>query len=113
MPQVRADARAFDAVCRNLLQNAVVHGGATSIDVAVETSDADRVRVSVRDNGRGVPAAMLSRLGQAFERGPDTGKTGVGLFVSRQLTARMGGTLTFPPTDGGGFLAVIEMPGER
>ena len=112
---VMADARAFDAVCRNLLQNAIVHGGATGVDVTVETLDADRTRVTILDNGRGVPPAVMKTLGEPFMRGGETTGTGVGLFVCRQLVTRMGGTLTFiPPTpDRSGLGVVVELPGQR
>ena len=112
---VQADARAFDAIIRNLLQNAVVHGGARRVDVSLTNGDAGRVRLQVLDNGRGVPAGLVPQLGQPFTRGGSTSGSGVGLFVCRQLASRMGGTLTFsgPPAPGPGFRVELELPGVR
>ena len=112
---VTADARAFDAVCRNLLQNASVHGGATKVDVRLEATDRDLARITVMDNGRGVPVSTLPVLGEPFARTSASSGTGVGLFVCRQLVTRMGGTLSFapPPPGSTGLSAVLELPGER
>jgi two-component system sensor histidine kinase EvgS len=112
---VMADARAFDAVCRNLLQNATVHGAATAVDVTLQEAQSDRVRVTVRDNGKGVSANVLPLLGEPFTRGGSTGGSGVGLFVCRQLMARMGGTMTFLAAASGqsGLGVLLELPGPR
>ena len=50
---VKADTRAFEAILKNLIQNARVHGQASEIRVFVKGEGADRVRVSVEDNGAG------------------------------------------------------------
>ncbi|MEO7191812.1 MAG: HAMP domain-containing sensor histidine kinase [Vicinamibacterales bacterium] len=112
---VLADARAFDAICRNLLQNAVVHGAATCVDVTATSTGGGRSRLTVRDNGIGVPAATMPTLGEAFGRRGPTSGTGVGLFVCRQLASRMGGTLAFlpRPDSARGLTVVLELPGGR
>jgi signal transduction histidine kinase len=88
-----ADARAFDSIIRNLLQNAVVHGDASCVTVAVGGTPA-RLQITVSDNGVGVEPARRSRLGFTLAAG-DTGGSGVGLFVCRQLITRMHGSLRF------------------
>jgi len=110
--QAQADARAFDAVVRNLLQNSVVHGGASRVDVVMDRIDGHRVRILLTDDGRGVPAEQLSRLGQPFTRIDETSGTGVGLFVCSQLVSRMGGRLSFTsPAGGRGLSVTVELPG--
>jgi signal transduction histidine kinase len=107
-----ADARAFDAVVRNLLQNSVVHGAATEVRVAIERGEADRVRVSLTDNGRGVFPDQIPTLGQLFTRASATSGTGVGLFVSDRLVSRMGGRMRYrTPENGHGLTAIVELPG--
>jgi len=111
---VIADARAFDAVVRNVLQNAVVHGGAHEVNVSVQGAESgDRVRVTLVDDGRGVPADVFDALGHPFALGSRTRGTGVGLFVCGQLTSRMNGALTFLRTAerGRGLTVVLELPG--
>lgn len=114
--QVLADARGFDVVFRNLLQNAVVHGGAHQIDVNVETRDAgDRVRLTVVDDGHGVAPDVFDGLGEPFARDTASQGTGIGLFVSRQLVRRMNGALEFVRGNSGGrgLTVVLDLPGVR
>jgi len=112
---VIADARAFEAVCRNLLQNAVVHGGAARVTVSLAPAGSGRVRMTVSDHGRGVSASILPSLGEPFAKGGEARGTGMGLFVCRQLVARMGGSLTFlsASAESPGFTAMLELPGTR
>jgi signal transduction histidine kinase len=111
-----ADARGFDTVVRNLLQNAVVHGGAGRVRVDIGADRPGAVaRLTFTDNGRGVPVESLPRLGEPFNRGGQTGGSGMGLYVSRALAHRMRGVLRFPaPTAGRpGLTVVLELPGAR
>jgi signal transduction histidine kinase len=110
---VLADARGFDTIIRNLLQNAVVHGGARRVDVTIAPADSGRVRLHLVDDGRGVPSALVPRLGTAFTRAGATSGSGVGLFVCRQLASRMGGVLRFPGThlSSGGLQVELELRG--
>jgi len=113
---VIADARGFEVVLRNLLQNAVIHGGAHEVRVDVEPRQGDGVvRLTVADDGRGVPPEVFAGLGQPFARGGHTSGTGMGLFVCRQLVARMNGVLQFvPPASAGrGLTVVLDLPGPR
>ena len=108
---VHADARALDTVVRNILQNAVVHGGATTVEIRLEQASSSAVRIACRDNGSGVPANRLADLGAPFARVSETTGTGVGLYVSRQIVTRLGGALTFTmDRAGGGLTACIELP---
>ena len=113
---VRADARALDTVLRNIFQNAVVHGGATAVEARIEhPSAASAVRIAIHDNGRGVPPDRIADLGTPFSRVSNTSGTGVGLFVSRQIVTRLGGSLRFLKSDtpGDGLTVSVELPGDR
>jgi signal transduction histidine kinase len=111
---VRADARALDTVFRNILQNAVVHGGATAVEIRLEQPSTSVVRIRFHDNGRGVPAGRLGDLGAPFSRVSETSGTGVGLYVSRQIVTRLGGSLTFAmDVAQGGLTVSIELPSAR
>jgi signal transduction histidine kinase len=108
-----ADARGFDIVVRNVLQNAVVHGGARRVTVGVEPGNAAPVvRLSFEDDGRGVPVDAMGELGEPFGRSKDTGGSGIGLYVSRLLVSRMRGAMRFRPSDtSAGLTVVLELPG--
>jgi signal transduction histidine kinase len=110
---VLADARALESVWRNLLQNAVIHGGAKNVTVRVERRSDGRATITVVDDGRGAPPRVVQTLGRPFKRPAKTSGTGVGLFVSQQLARRMNGELRFGAAGGPGFTAVLELPVAR
>lgn len=95
-------------VVANLMLNAerAVSGRADAEIAFAVTSIGSRARLTVRDTGAGVPADLLPTLFDAF--GPGDGP-GIGLFVSRWLTERAGGTLTLINNAGGAEFA-LELP---
>lgn len=79
----------------NLLDNALRHA-ATHVEVAVTVDDS--VRISVANDGEPVSAPDAERIFEPFvrldaSRSRDTGGTGLGLTISRELVTRAGGTL--------------------
>jgi signal transduction histidine kinase len=109
---VLADARAFDTVLRNVLQNAVLHGEATHVDVRIGRTSGDLIRIVIEDGGKGISPQDLSQLGEPFARPSATSGTGVGLHVSRRLVGRMGGDMRFGVA-GGGLVVTIDLPEAR
>lgn len=92
---VRIAAGALARIMGNLLDNAVRHA-ATRVDIAVTVDDA--ARISVTNDGEPVSAADAERIFEPFvrldaSRSRDTGGTGLGLTISRELVTRAGGTL--------------------
>ena len=85
-------------VLTNLVGNALKYSTAgTPVDVTL-TVEGRRAVVTVTDRGRGIPADQLEKVFEKFHRVEDpmlmtTGGTGLGLYIARQLTAAMGGTL--------------------
>ena len=74
------------------------------------------IRIQVRDNGHGIPPAERERIFERFYRidDPDVRHvpgTGLGLHISRQLAARMGGRLTLDRTAvGRGSTFTLRLP---
>jgi PAS domain S-box-containing protein len=96
----------------NLLDNAVKYGDGT-VRVHASRSD-DVIRISVADNGRGIALAEQPRIFDKFYRGDpqlsrSPGGTGLGLYISRELTRRMGGTLDLSSEPGDGATFVVEL----
>jgi PAS domain S-box-containing protein len=95
---VRGDAVRLTQVVGNLMNNAAKYtepGG--RIDVAVERAEAG-VRLSVRDNGIGIPADALERIFELFSQIPGgqergEGGLGIGLTLARRLVELHGGTV--------------------
>ena len=105
---VMADARALESILTNLVQNAVIHGHATHVDVNARRN-AERLRVTVVDNGRGFQGD-LSQLGKLFVRHARSSGSGVGLYIVRQLAKAMHGTIQFCSGEESGFVAELELP---
>ena len=97
-----ADSLRTRQIIRNLLTNAVRHGG-DSIVVEVETRD-ERSCVAVRDDGPGVTGIDEERIFDPYYRAqegltmPDS--VGLGLAVSRQLAGLMDGDIVYRRSDG-------------
>jgi len=86
----------------NILSNALQF--AKSRVDAVIVWDAERVEVTIQDDGPGFPAALLGRLGEPYlstRRGSD-GHMGLGIFIARTLLERTGADVAFRnrPRDG-------------
>ncbi len=133
-----ADRDWVDQVVWALLDNAVKHGGGTPVEVEIRVErgglDApvlasaasastapaapvvpagatDRLVVTIRDHGPGVPEAVRQRLFDRFSTGGASGGTGLGLNVARGLLETMGGTIRLEhPGDGAAF--VFTLPAE-
>jgi signal transduction histidine kinase len=93
---VLADARFLRQILRNLITNALQHGGE---DIQIKASQADgRVDISVWDNGPGVPSKQESLIFQPYWiqiYSTQPNRKGLGLWVSHTIAKRMGGSLTY------------------
>jgi signal transduction histidine kinase len=82
--------------------------------VEVSVIDGDgKVRVDVRDHGRGIAPEDLERIFQPYERGARNGEPkglGLGLYISRQLAMSHGGELTVDSRPGAGAVFSLVLP---
>ena len=109
-----ADRTRVKQVLINLLSNAIKynreHG---SVEVKCTLSTPERIRISIKDSGAGLPPEKLAQLFQPFNRlGQETGAeegTGIGLVVTKQLVELMGGTIGVESTVGVGSEFWIEL----
>jgi signal transduction histidine kinase len=103
---VIADPLVLDRVVSNLLVNAIRHG---EPPVILTAEQRDRhIRISVADQGDGVPDDVLPRLFERFEHGADTLGSGLGLAIARAYARAHGGDLVYDEAgDGARFEVVI------
>jgi PAS domain S-box-containing protein len=111
---VDADRTRLKQVLINLLSNAIKYNQANgTVVVDCATSTPERVRVSVRDGGAGLPPDMLMQLFQPFNRlGRETSAeegTGIGLVMSKRLVELMGGAIGAESTVGLGSVFWFEL----
>ena len=98
---VAADRVRLRQVIRNLLSNAVHHGGKT-IDISVSYG-LNTAQVRVADDGPGVPPGEEANIFLPYRRAANTRRhqssVGLGLWISRRLARGMNGDLTYRRED--------------
>ncbi|MDG6256802.1 MAG: ATP-binding protein [Methanomicrobiaceae archaeon] len=78
----------------NLIDNGRKYAGKGSrIAVRVEEAGADHVRVSVEDDGPGIPLAMKKRIFERYVQDDSRRGQGLGLSIVRMLADRYGGAV--------------------
>ena len=114
-PWVMADESRLVQVLVNLLVNAA-HAFPTSDtgrnQIVVSCArEQDVVVIAVRDNGPGIPAAILGRVFDPFFTTKPVGEgTGLGLSISQSIILALGGELTVESTEGVGTTFRITLP---
>ncbi|MFC4174659.1 ATP-binding protein [Microvirga sp. GCM10011540] len=112
---VPADERALHQILVNLLQNATKftsEGGC----ITVRTRQAGKaVNIYVEDNGIGIPAHALQKLGRPFEQvetefSKSYKGSGLGLAIARSLTELHGGSLRIKSQEGIGTIVLVHLP---
>jgi signal transduction histidine kinase len=110
-PAVPADPSRLKQALLNLLLNAVQAspaGGEVRVSVVARGRG---VRVTVRDDGPGLPEEVRGRLFEPFVTTREGG-TGLGLPMAKRIIAAHGGTLELAGAAGGGTEARLDLPGD-
>lgn len=109
---VRGRPVALKRAVGNLTDNAIRYGG--NARIRLEESDA-RAILSIADDGPGLPETELEKVFQPFyrveaSRSRDTGGSGLGLALARDVFRRLGGDLVLVNRTEGGLLARAWLP---
>ena len=119
---VEWDADRMYQVLGNLTQNADRYAPNTQLELRLETTGDEFVRISVRDHGPGVPPSIRRRLFRQYYRFDDGGADamklmtdgsrglGIGLYISSRLVKQHGGRLRVQDAEGGGAEFVLSLP---
>ena len=117
------DGARVQQVLSNLMQNATRYAPEGPVEVDLSERDPDRVVITVRDHGPGVPRKIKDRLFKQYYRFDDgqdeqtraaDGKRGlgIGLYISARLARAHGGTLAVDDAEGGGAVFTLDLPRE-
>jgi len=117
---VRADATALRHVLSNIISNAIKYSSGEKSDIIIGTETCDRegkkcVKISVKDNGIGIPKDDQGRIFERFFRAANASKldpegTGLGLSIVKMLLDLMGGDVWFESKEGEGSTFFITLP---
>ena len=96
----------------NLLDNAIKYGKSASI--SVDDNDA-RLEIRIQDAGSGIPESELERVFEPFyrlegSRSRESGGTGLGLTIAKNIVEAHGGRLTLANRSSGGLEARLTFP---
>jgi PAS domain S-box-containing protein len=106
------DRLRIEQVLINLLTNAAKYGAGAPIEIGVH-ADGPRALLVVRDRGIGIAADDHERIFEWCERAVSPGSyggLGLGLYITRQLIAAHGGTITITSEPGAGSTFTVELP---
>jgi signal transduction histidine kinase len=117
LPLVHLDRLKVKEIVQNLVSNALkfTREGEVTVEAA---SDADGLRISVRDTGPGIAATAQARIFDMFERVEATSAThrppgvGLGLYIVRSLVALLGGTIGVDSVLGRGTCFTVRLPAQ-
>jgi PAS domain S-box-containing protein len=112
---VNGDRDRLEQVLGNLLENAVKYSPEGS-DVTVTVDDkGDALVTAVCDRGIGIPADELAQVFERFHRGRHVSSTnygglGLGLYITKQIIERHGGTIWVESKEGHGTTFFFSLP---
>jgi signal transduction histidine kinase len=109
------DTLRIEQVVMNLLDNALKYSPADTPVVVRVTQAGHEALLSVSDRGIGIPAADQRDLLQPFARASNAatrneGGLGLGLYITRQIVERHGGTLDVASIEGQGSTFTVRLP---
>jgi len=111
--RVRADPDRLIQVMSNLLSNAAKFSPVDRPVVVEASRCGGNVRISVHDDGPGIPRRFRRRLFQKFAQAPSgqaRGGHGLGLSISKAIVERMGGHIAFTSPAGKGTTFFFDLP---
>ena len=109
---VLGDRLALRRIVSNLIDNAVKYGQAAHLSLEAEP---ETVRVTVDDEGAGIPVELREELFEPFvrletSRNRRTGGAGLGLAIVRNLVEAQGGSVAIVDSPGGGARFTVTLP---
>jgi signal transduction histidine kinase len=111
---VKVDPLRIEQVLSNLIDNALKFSPQDApVQISLRTRRPDRLVLSIRDHGVGVPADLRAHIFDRFaqaHRHQLPGGLGLGLYLSRHIVEQHGGRLTADYPRDGGAKFIVELP---
>jgi signal transduction histidine kinase len=107
------DPNRMGQVVENLVSNAIKHAPKSKVILSIDNKDS-KLMLSVRDQGRGIPAEKLQNIFERFYRIPNHEETvrgsGLGLFICKQIVEAHEGSIRVESSLGAGSTFTVELP---
>lgn len=112
---VCADKRKIEQVLYNLLDNAIKFSEEDSVITIETTERTDKVSISVKDRGAGIPKNSINKIWERFyksdtSRGKDKKGTGLGLAIVKEALQAHGENINVVSTEGVGTEFTFSLP---
>lgn len=106
------DELAVSEILENLLSNAIKYGEHKPVELTLAAAE-DTAQIVVRDHGIGIDSQDKDRIFERFERvvrREGHSGFGIGLWLTRNLTESMGGSITVIGKPGAGSIFTVTLP---
>ena len=111
---LKLDKDKLSMAFQNIVSNAIDYtpdGG--DIDITLKKEN-NQVIIKIQDNGIGIPTEAQAHIFEKFYRGDNAKKTetdrsGLGLYISKQILLKHGGTITIESKEGEGTKVIVKL----
>lgn len=113
--KVKADEDKIRVVLQNLIENAIKYSGEGSKVIISVSEEGEFVRVSIKDNGIGIPEEDKGNIFNKFYRGEKAKSehsfgSGLGLYTAKKIAEAHGGEMSFESIDNNGTTFFLTLP---
>lgn len=85
----------------NLIDIAIEHSNGSKVEISAKVTE-NNVRVTVEDDGRGIPEKMRGELFKRGKKGSGSSGLGIGLYLVKQIADKYQGKITVKESELGG-----------
>jgi signal transduction histidine kinase len=112
LPEIRTDRRYLEEILFNLIVNAIqaLKDSKDEGEIVIRAiAEEGSVRVTIQDNGPGIPEDRLKDVFRPFHTTKEEG-TGLGLYITQQLVEKIGGRVEVTSKEGEGAIFIVAFP---
>ena len=113
-PIIQTDKARMGVLLKNIISNCIKYARKEipmHISVTLKHVRSKPVLLTITDNGEGIAPKHLDRVFEMFYRATTSSTgTGLGLYICREITNKLGGTIDIQSTQGSGTTVTISLP---
>jgi PAS domain S-box-containing protein len=109
---IYSDRTRINTLLKNIIGNAFKYRSHDrASEICFTKRESDQLEIIVSDNGEGIDASYLEKVFQMFFRGTSTSEgTGLGLYICKEISNKLGGTISLESEKGKGTSVQITLP---